>query len=169
MRSHGLDCQECALVLFERVHARHRSERAPPGRSVFLSAHASYGTMPRPVAAGVLTIVGGFFIILGGLVFALLGAFFALLGFVSGVFLLGLLVGFLTIIVGLLMVAVPSGHTVWGTLAVLLALVSIPVAFGGLFVGFVLTLIGGLLALRWKRPVDRVITVEGRVVPPPSS
>jgi len=122
--------------------------------------------MPRPIGAGVLTIIGGFFILLGGFVFALIGAVFAVFGFVSGVFLLGLLVGFLTLIVGFLMLAVPSGHTVWGILAIVFALVSIPVAFGGFIVGFLLTLIGGILAVSWKRPVDRTITVEARRLPP---
>ncbi|MGA8275111.1 MAG: DUF6114 domain-containing protein [Thermoplasmata archaeon] len=124
--------------------------------------------MPRPLGAGVLTIIGGFFIILGGLLFALIGVFFAVFGFVSGIFLLGLLVGFLTLVMGLLMIAVPSGHTVWGILAIVLAIASLPVAFGGFILGFLLTLIGGILALRWKRPAAGVLTVEGRVVPPPS-
>ncbi len=122
--------------------------------------------MARPIGAGVLTIIGGFFILLGGFVFALIGAVLAVFGFVSGVFFLGLLVGFLTLIVGFLMLAVPAGHTVWGVLAVVLALVSIPVALGGFLIGFLLTLIGGVLALTWKRPVDRVITVEARRIPP---
>jgi len=94
--------------------------------------------MPRPLGAGVLTIIGGFFIILGGLLFALIGVFFAVFGFVSGIFLLGLLVGFLTLVMGLLMIAVPSGHTVWGILAIVLAIASLPVAFGGFILGFLL-------------------------------
>ena len=40
------------------------------------------------------------------------------------------------------------------------ALASLPVAFGGFVLGFLLTLIGGILAVTWKRPVDRAITVE---------
>jgi len=121
----------------------------------------------RPIAAGVLTLLGGFFILLGGVVFALIGAVFAVFGFVSGIFLLGLIVGLVTLLVGVLMLAVPSGHTAWGAIAVVLAIVSLPVALGGFLIGFLLTLIGGLLAFAWKRPVDRVLTVEGRVVPPP--
>jgi hypothetical protein len=123
--------------------------------------------MPRPIGAGVLTIIGGFFVLLGGLVFALVGVLFAVFGLVSGVFLLGLLVGFLTLLVGVLMLAVPSGHTVWGILAICLALASIPVALGGFILGFLLTLIGGILAMTWKPPVERVVTVEGHSVPPP--
>jgi len=124
--------------------------------------------MPRPVGAAVLTILGGFFILLGGLFFALLGAILAVFGFWSDIFLVGIAVGFLTIIVGFLMLFVPSGHTVWGILAVVFAFVSIVVAtVGGFVIGFLLTLIGGILALAWKAPVQRVFTVEARSVPPP--
>jgi hypothetical protein len=123
--------------------------------------------MPRPVGAGILTIIGGFFILLGGIVFAVIGAIFAVFGFWSGIFLLGLLLGILTILIGFLMLAVPGAHTVWGVLAIVFALVSIPVAIGGFLVGFLLTLIGGILALTWKGPRVGVITVEARTVPPP--
>ena len=123
--------------------------------------------MPRPVAAGILTIVGAFFILAGGVFFALVGTVLALFGFFSGLFLLGLLVGFLTLIAGLLMLAVPAGHTIWGVLAIVLALVSLPVALGGFLIGFILTLVGGILAVTWRRPAERVLTVEGHRVPPP--
>jgi len=56
---------------------------------------------------------------------------------------------------------------VFGVLAIVLALLSIPVALGGFVLGFLLTLIGGILALTWKRPPERFITVEARRVPPP--
>ncbi len=115
-----------------------------------------------------LTIIGGFFIILGGLLFALIGAVFAIFGYLSGIFLVGLVVGFLTVLMGLLMIAVPGGHTLWGVLAIGLSIVSIPLALGGFLVGFLLALIGGVLSVRWKGKVDRILTVEGRVVPPPS-
>ncbi len=123
--------------------------------------------MPRPVAAGVLTIVGGVFIFIGGALFALVGYLAAIFGIGSGFFVLGLLVGALTIVVGLLMLTVPFGHTVWGVIAIGLAFASIPVALAGLIAGFLLVLIGGALSVTWKRPVERFITVEGRLVPPP--
>jgi Family of unknown function (DUF6114) len=125
--------------------------------------------MPRPVAAGLLTILGGFFVLVGGFLFALIGVVFAVFGIVSGIFLLGLLVGLLTIVMGLLMIALPSGHTLWGVVAISLAIVSIPVAFGGFIIGFLLTLIGGILSVMWKRRIDRIPTAEWRAVPPPSS
>ena len=124
--------------------------------------------MPRPLGAGMLTIIGGFFIVVGGFAFALVGVIFAIFGHSSGIFLLGILVGFLTILMGLLMIAVPFGRIVWGVLAMGLAIASLPLAFGGLLVGFLCALIGGILSVRWKRPVDRVVTVEARRVPPSS-
>ena len=144
------------------------TEEGPPAArgNVLFSSRSSKLLVPRPVGAGVLTILGGCFILLGGFAFALVGAVLAVLGFPSEVFLLGLLVGFLTIVLGFVMLAVPSGHAVWGILAIVFALVSLLVAFGGFLIGFLLTLIGGILAVTWKRPVDRTITVEARRLPP---
>ena len=122
--------------------------------------------MPRPIGAGVLTILGGLFILGGGLVLAIVGAIFRLFGYWSGFFLLGLFIGFLTLLVGILMLVVPSAHTVWGILAVLFALVSIPAALAGLVIGFILTLLGGILAIAWRPPTPPVITVAAQTVPP---
>lgn len=123
--------------------------------------------MTRPVAAGIVTILGGLFILVGGAVVALVGGIIsAFLGFFSGLWLIGLFVGALTCLIGLLMMAVPSAHAVWGSLAILFALVSLPFALGGFVVGFLLAIVGGVLALRWHPPPpDRVITVEARTVP----
>ncbi len=120
--------------------------------------------MARPVGAGILTILGGLFILIGGTIVALIGGIVsAFLGFFSGLWLIGLLVGALTCLVGLLMVAIPSAHGVWGVLAILFALVSLPFALGGFLLGFLLTIVGGILALRWRPPPpNRVITVEAR-------
>jgi len=114
----------------------------------------------------VLTIIGGLFILGGGLILAIVGAIIRLFGFWSGFFLLGLLIGFLTLLVGILMIVVPSAHTLWGILAILFALVSIPAALGGFVIGFILTLLGGILALTWRPPTPPVITVAAQTVPP---
>ena len=124
--------------------------------------------MARPVGAAVLTIIGGIFIIIGGFIIALIGALFAFLGFFSGIFFVGIVVGVLTLLMGILMLALPSAHLPWGIITILLAIVSIPFALGGFLIGFILALIGGILSIVWKRPVDRVINVEARLVPPPS-
>lgn len=123
--------------------------------------------MARPVAAGVLTIVGGFFILGGGILVAILGAVLAAFGFFSGFFFVGLGLGLLTIIVGVLMIAIPSGHLLWGALAIVFAVASIPFALGGVILGFILALVGGIVAVRWKPSSKTVIDVRGQVIPPP--
>ncbi len=123
--------------------------------------------MARPVAAGVLTVLGGLFILIGGAVIAVIGGVLsAFLGSFSSLWLVGLLLGALTILVGLLMVALPTPHSVWGVLAIVFAFGSLPFALGGFVVGFLLAVLGGVLALRWRPPPpDRTITVEARSVP----
>ncbi len=125
--------------------------------------------MARPVAAGVLTVLGGVFIMLGGALLAVIGGVIAaVLHYFSGLFVLGLLFGFVVLLLGILMVTVPAAHTVWGILTVGLALVSIPFSFAGFLVGFFLALLGGILSILWRPPPSpRTITVTARVVPPP--
>jgi hypothetical protein len=68
----------------------------------------------------------------------------------------------------------PGNHTMYGALIVVLAIVSWITAFGGFFIGFLLALIGGILALTykpavpvvWQQPVQRVCPKCGRVVDP---
>ncbi len=125
--------------------------------------------MARPIAAGALTILGGLFIIAGGLVLAFIGGILAaFLGPFSGLFLLGLAVGFLTFVLGILLILLPFAHTVFGIVVVVLAFVSLPFAFGGFVLGFVLALVGGILAIAWSPPPrSPIVTVESRVVSPP--
>jgi len=120
--------------------------------------------MPRPVGAGILTILGSIFVMLGGLGFALLGAVFAAFGLASSFFLAGLAVGILLFFMGLLMLAAPSGHAVWGVITVVLALVSVVVAFAGFIIGFLLVFIGGILAIVWKPAKMPFIDVAARKV-----
>ena len=118
----------------------------------------------RPVGAGILTIVGGFFILLGGLFFAAIGVLFAHFfgGFASSWFFVGLVVGLLTMLFGGLMIAVPSGHTLFGIVAVVFAFLSIPFAVGGIVIGFILAILGGIMAFTF-RPMAVGVTVG----PPP--
>ncbi|HTW56446.1 MAG TPA: DUF6114 domain-containing protein [Thermoplasmata archaeon] len=123
--------------------------------------------MGRPVPAIVLTFVGGLFVILGGVFVAALGTVLALLGHSSIIFYLGLLDGLLLLAVAGLMAAVPRAHVVWGVLAIVLSVASLVVALGGFVVGFLLALIGGLLAIAWRPSKAAFVTVGARVVPPP--
>lgn len=123
--------------------------------------------MARPIAAAVLTFLGGLFVILGGIAIAVIGTVLAVLGHYSGFFFLGLVDGLLLCAVAILMLVAPRGHSAWGVLAIVLAGVSLLVALGGFVVGFLLALIGGLVAIAWRPARADVVTVEARVVPPP--
>ncbi|MGD0250863.1 MAG: DUF6114 domain-containing protein [Thermoplasmata archaeon] len=125
--------------------------------------------MARPVAAGVVTILGGLFITAGGAILALIGGILAAIFHIfSGFFVLGLVLGFLIFLFGLLMIAVPAGHTVWGIVVIVFALVSIPFSFAGFIIGFILAILGGILAIVWHPPPPSpAITVSARVVSPP--
>jgi len=108
------------------------------------------------------------FILVGGSLVAVLGLVFALFGLFSGLFVVGLIIGLLTVLVGILMLAVPGAHSYWGVFAIVLALVSIPFALGGLVLGFLLAVVGGWLAIAWKPLSPVMVTVEARTIPPPS-
>ncbi len=105
----------------------------------------------RPLVAAVLTIVGGVFIALGGLVLAVFGTVLAvLLGIHSGWFFLGLAIGLVTILLGALMLVLPPARTPLGIVTIVLAVLSVPFAFGGFVVGFLLAVAGGTLAIAGK-------------------
>ena len=109
-----------------------------------------------PTAAAVLTIVGGLFIVLGGLLEAVFGALVALVLPKLGALLIlgGLIVGALTVLMGLLLFALPRLKLVWGTITIALAFLSLVFAFlGGFFIGFLLALVGGVLAVTYRPPL----------------
>ena len=107
-----------------------------------------------PTAGAVLSLVGGIFILLAGLVFAALGAIFSfVLGGFTGLFFVELVLGILVIVMAILMFAAPRMKTAWGALVIVLSIVSLPFpGFGGFVIGFILALIGGILALVYKAP-----------------
>jgi len=108
-----------------------------------------------------LTIVGGLFILLGGAVVATLGAIisFLLPGLGALLFVGGLSVGILTLVMGLLMFLNPAHKSVWGALTIVLAVVSIPFGLGGFILGFILALIGGILAITYKAPPEQPVAM----------
>ncbi|HTT25855.1 MAG TPA: DUF6114 domain-containing protein, partial [Thermoplasmata archaeon] len=98
-----------------------------------------------PTAGAVLTIIGGVFILLAGLVLAVVGSFIALFfPGLAALFFIGLVIGILTLLMGILMLVKPEMKTAWGALTILFAIISIPTAFGGFVIGFILALIGGI-------------------------
>lgn len=123
----------------------------------------------KPMAAFILSLIGGIFILLGGgtmsMVGGMMGGFsgyggmmgrgfgmmgglgygFGVLGIVGAVF------GIIVIISALMLNSKPEQHSTWGTLIVIFSVLSIfGSAMGGFGVGLVLGLIGGILAITWK-------------------
>lgn len=106
----------------------------------------------RPTAAVILSIVAGVFDLVGGLtiwgIFSLvpdpLSSAIAVMG------ILGVVMGLVMIIGSMRAYSRPQSYDKWGILMVMFAFVSWVVAAGGIFVGFVLGLIGGILWVVWK-------------------
>lgn len=62
----------------------------------------------------------------------------------------GITIGSLLILMGLLQLIAPSQALVTGSVGVLLSLLSLPIAFGGMGIGVLLGLIGGALGISWR-------------------
>jgi len=122
-----------------------------------------------PKTAAILTIVGGVFVLLGGLALAAIGAIFSfLLGGLTGLFFIGLVIGILILVFGVLMFVKPEMKLIWGILTIIMAIVSIPFAFGGFLIGFILSLIGGIMAITYKvREPTPMMYPPGTMAPPP--
>ncbi len=60
----------------------------------------------------------------------------------------------------------PRRYALWGGLVILFAIVSLIVAAGGLFVGFLLAMIAGIAALIWTPSWERPVTVPQEPTPP---
>jgi hypothetical protein len=142
-------------------------------------------SLNRPVAASVLSIIGGAFMLLAGGLELFLGsevgqfapgaggAEFVL----SGLF--GVVVGILVIVFGVMAYVQVQHHTVYGVLVLVFSVVSLVSFAGGFFVGFVLGLVGGILAIVHRPtptflpyqyamppPIQRVCPRCGRVIDP---
>lgn len=124
---------------------------------------------PRPLFPTVLTIAGGLGVLAGGLLlWSGAGPFVPVLGLSRAWFLGGAALGILTVVVGALLALVPAYRRPLGAVALACAVASIPLAYGGLVVGFVLTAIGGAAATtRPQRPRAAVPgpTPTGRAPP----
>ena len=100
----------------------------------------------RPIAAMILSLIGGIFILIGGIFFTFLlggGSFFGLFGVV------GLVFGILVIVGAVMLYNQPSQHTTWGVIVLVFSISSI-VSLGGFLVGLILGTIGGALAIAWQ-------------------
>jgi hypothetical protein len=113
----------------------------------------------KPTAAMVLSLIGGIFVIIGGAFIAFVGSLIGSLNVTgaSSASTTALALGIVGVIMGLIMVvgafmmySKPTSAKMWGVIVLILSIISWVTAFGGLFIGFLLGLIGGILALTFK-------------------
>ena len=100
-------------------------------------------------------LVGAAIAALGSILGGMLTGFGAPAGAASVVVLygaLGVLNGLLVMVFGILLYMRPQKHVAWGVLVLILSLLSWATTVGGLFIGFILALIGGILGIIWKPP-----------------
>ncbi|MCL4329129.1 MAG: zinc ribbon domain-containing protein [Candidatus Thermoplasmatota archaeon] len=97
------------------------------------------GETGYPSDAYLLSMVAGVFIVIGGFVIFPIG-------------IIGVVIGIFTIYTASTLKTNPKGHDTAGTLIVIFSFLSIIGSLGGLLIGFLLGLIGGILAIQWKPP-----------------
>jgi len=128
----------------------------------------------KPSTAYILSLIGGIFVLIGGILVAVVGA--ALTFFIGGI---GGLLGILGIVWGILIIVFavrlnsnPESHATSGALIIVFSILSWFGSFGGLFIGFLLGLIGGILAVAWspsaaaptQPPITRICPNCGMVI-----
>ena len=97
--------------------------------------------------------IGAVFVLIGGIFLAYVGSFLSFfIGGIAGLFFVGLIIGVLMLIVSILIFVMPQMKTAWGALVIVFAVLSIPFALAGFFLGFLLGLIGGILTIVYKSP-----------------
>jgi len=121
----------------------------------------AYGSgQSYPSAAFILSLIGGIFILLGGLyeaaVYAIVGS--AFLAFFPGLGALLIALAVVALIFGLIIIfgaiqmrSHPESAKTWGILVLVFAIFSW-IGGGGFVIGFLLALIGGILAIVWHPP-----------------
>jgi hypothetical protein len=163
-----------------RIAPGARTVHSPPagGHEVYLPGPRVFSTESemapaRSIAGSVLVIFGGLLILaVGAVVVSFLHDFTRGFGFSSsfltGFLYFGPILGLVIIIVGVLALAAPSLNILWGILAIVLGVLSIfSTAIGGVFLGFILALIGGILIIVKRAPPPPVPWMPPTPAPPP--
>jgi hypothetical protein len=133
-----------------------------------------------PVAAFVVTLIGGILILLDGLYLLAVSAFVSTVSSaygvsipgVSGLFealaAVGLIFGLIILIGAIMMWRNPSSAKMWGIVVILLGLISI-ISGGGFILGLILALVGGILALVWHPPAAAQTAWSSAPTAPPAA
>jgi len=101
--------------------------------------------------------MGGFGGMMGGYR-TMMGGFGVPFGFMGGLSFIGLLSGIFVIIGALMLNARPAEHVAWGTLILIFSVISF-LGMGGFYIGALLGIAGGAVALSWK-PAVRALRQE---------
>ena len=115
----------------------------------------------KPTAAMVLSLIGGICVIFGGLAIAFLGSLVSSFGYlanggsnggtiVTAFGVVGMIMGLVMIVGGFMLYSKPSSAKMWGIIVLILSILSWITALGGFVIGFILGLIGGILAITFK-------------------
>jgi hypothetical protein len=124
----------------------------------------------KPTAAMVLSLIGGLFVIFGGAALAFAGSIigsFNVTGAASAsntvlaLGIVGVIMGLIMVVGGFMLYSKPASAKMWGVIVLVLSIISWVTALGGFFIGFLLGLIGGILALTFKP------TMAPGAMPPP--
>jgi|SRR5438105_3417329 len=115
----------------------------------------------KPTAAMVLSLIGGICVILGGALIAFVGSLVSSFGYlanggttggtlVTAFGVVGIIMGLIMIIGGFMMYSKPGSAKMWGVIILILSILSWITAIGGLVIGFILGLVGGIMAIVYK-------------------
>ncbi|HEV2121002.1 MAG TPA: DUF4064 domain-containing protein [Candidatus Bathyarchaeia archaeon] len=115
----------------------------------------------KPTAAMVLSLIGGIFVILGGAFIAFVGSLVSSFGYlanggssggaaVTAFGVVGIIMGLIMIVGSFMLYSKPTNAKMWGIIILILSILSWVTAVGGLVIGFILGLIGGILAIMYK-------------------
>lgn len=80
-------------------------------------------------------------------------------GFMSGLSLIGLIAGAIVIIGAIMLNAHPADHITWSTVILTFSVISL-LGMGGFYVGALLGIAGGALALSWRPPRPKTLQTE---------
>jgi hypothetical protein len=108
-----------------------------------------------PESAYRISVIGGIFVILGGMIFMAIGIALGGIGDIyGGIYgVLGIIWGIIIIVGAMRLKSHPNNHVTWGIIILIFSIISWFGATGGLFIGFILGVIGGILAIVWHPPM----------------
>jgi hypothetical protein len=107
----------------------------------------------------VLSLIGGLFVIFGGAALAFAGSIIGSLNItgagsasntVLALGVVGVIMGIIMVVGGFMLYSKPTSAKMWGVIVLVLSIISWVTAIGGFFIGFLLGLIGGILAITFK-------------------